>query len=113
MGGTGNAASHSRASARLTEGSVSTILSGDVTEEIVKLKKRLTGNIVVHGSATLVQTLAANGLIDELRLMVFPVILGSGKKLFGEMDQKKPMKLVGSQTVGDGVAILIYQPNQA
>jgi len=91
----------------------STILSGDVTEEIVKLKKRLTGNIVVHGSATLVQTLAANGLIDELRLMVFPVILGSGKKLFGEMDQKKPMKLVGSQTVGDGVAILIYQPNQA
>jgi dihydrofolate reductase len=88
-------------------------LKGDVTEEIIALKKRLTGNIVVHGSARLVQALAANGLIDELRLMVFPVILGSGKKLFGEMDQKKPMTLISSQTVGEGVEILIYQPSQA
>src|SRR3954471_12806837 len=60
----------------------STILSGDVTEEITKLKKKLNGNIVVHGSAQLVQGLVARDLIDELRLMVFPVILGSGKKLF-------------------------------
>ncbi|HEY2799378.1 MAG TPA: dihydrofolate reductase family protein [Chthoniobacterales bacterium] len=91
----------------------STILSGDVTEEITKLKKKLNGNIVVHGSAQLVQGLVANDLIDELRLMVFPVILGSGKKLFGGMDEKKSMKLISSQTVGDGVGILIYEPKQA
>jgi dihydrofolate reductase len=91
----------------------STILSGDVTEEITKLKKKLNGNIVVHGSAQLVQALVANDLIDELRLMVFPVILGSGKKLFGGMDEKKSMKLISSQTVGDGVGILIYEPKQA
>src|SRR5256714_2430359 len=91
----------------------STILSGDVIEEIAKLKKKLKGNIVVHGSAQLVQALVANDLIDELRLMVFPVILGSGKKLFGGMDEKKSMKLISSQTVGDGVGILIYEPKQA
>jgi dihydrofolate reductase len=91
----------------------STILSGDVIEEITKLKKKLKGNIVVHGSAQLVQALVANDLIDELRLMVFPVILGSGKKLFDEMDEKKSMKLISSQTVGDGVGILIYEPKQA
>jgi dihydrofolate reductase len=90
----------------------STILNGNVTEEITKLKKKLKGNIVVHGSAQLVQALVANDLIDELRLMVFPVILGSGKKLFGEMDGKKSMKLISSQTVGDGVGILIYEPKQ-
>ena len=91
----------------------STILSGDVIEEITKLKKKLKGNIVVHGSANLVQALVANDLIDELRLMVFPVILGRGKKLFGGMDEKKSMKLISSQTVGDGVGILIYEPKQA
>ena len=88
----------------------STILSGDVIEEITKLKKKLNGNIVVHGSAQLVQGLVANDLIDELRLMVFPVILGNGKKLFGGMDEKKSVKLISSQTVGDGVGILIYEP---
>jgi dihydrofolate reductase len=91
----------------------STILNGDVIEEITKLKKKLKGNIVVHGSAQLVQALVANDLIDELRLMVFPVILGSGKKLFDEMNRKKSMKLISSQTVGDGVGILIYEPKQA
>jgi dihydrofolate reductase len=91
----------------------STILSGDVIQEITKLKEKLKGNIVVHGSARLVQALVANDLIDELRLMVFPVILGSGKKLFGGMDEKKSMKLISSQTVGGGVGILIYEPKQA
>jgi dihydrofolate reductase len=90
----------------------STILNGDVAEESTKLKKRLKGSIVVHGSAQLVRALLANDLIDELRLMVFPVILGSGKTLFGEMDQKKSMKLISSQTVGAGVEILIYDPKQ-
>jgi len=91
----------------------STILSGRVIEEVTKLKKKLKGSIVVHGSAQLVQTLVANDLIDELRLMVFPVILGSGKRLFGQMDQKKSMKKISSQTVGDGVEILIYEPKQS
>ena len=90
----------------------STILNGDLTEEITRLKKKLKGNIVVHGSARLVQTLVANDLMDELRLMVFPVILGSGKKLFTEMNHKKTMKLISSQSVGDGVQILIYEPTQ-
>lgn len=90
----------------------STILNGDVTEEVTNLKKKLKGNIVVHGSAQLIQALLANDLIDELRVMVFPVILGSGKKLFGGMGEKKSMKLISSQTVGDGVEILIYEPKQ-
>ena len=83
-----------------------------MSEGITRLKKKLKGNIVVHGSAQLVQALVANDLIDELRVMVFPVILGSGKKLFGEMDEKKSMKLISSQPVGDGVEILIYEPKQ-
>ena len=90
----------------------SVILSGDAVATVAALKIKLQGNIVVHGSARLAQTLIANDLIDELRLMVFPVILGSGKKLFGENDQKKAMKLTSSRTVGDGVGILIYEPNQ-
>jgi dihydrofolate reductase len=67
----------------------------------------------VLGSARLVQALVANDLVDELRLIVFPVILGSGKRLFGEMDSKRSMKLISSQTVGDGVQILIYEPKHA
>ena len=97
---------------KTTDWNNSTILNGDVTEEVRKLKEKLKGNIVVHGSAQLVQALVANDLIDELRLMVFPVILGSGKSLFGQMDEKKSMKLISSQTVGDGVQILIYDPKQ-
>jgi dihydrofolate reductase len=90
----------------------STILSGDVIDEVAGLKQTLKGDIVVHGSARLAQALVAGDLVDELRLMVFPVILGSGKRLFGEMDAKKSMKLVSSQTVGDGVGILIYEPKR-
>jgi dihydrofolate reductase len=62
----------------------------------------------VHGSAQLVQTLVELDLVDELRLMVFPVVLGNGKRLFGETSDKKPLRLVDSKIVGDGVAILIY-----
>jgi dihydrofolate reductase len=86
----------------------STILKGDVVKEVSELKKRLKGNIVVHGSARLVQTLLEHDLVDELRLMVYPVILGSGKRLFGDTTDKKPLKLTESRTVGDGVAILIF-----
>ncbi len=88
----------------------STVLSGDVVEEVTKLKEELDGDIVVHGSAQLVQGLVENDLVDELRLMVFPVVLGSGKRLFGETSDKKALRLMDSKMVGDGVAILIYEP---
>jgi dihydrofolate reductase len=88
----------------------STVLTGDVAEEIAKLRQEQDGDIVVHGSARLVQTLIEHDLVDEFRLMVFPVVLGSGKRLFGETNDKKPLRLVDSKVVGDGVAILIYEP---
>jgi dihydrofolate reductase len=87
-----------------------TVLEGDVVEEVSKLKQAVDGDIVVHGSARLVQTLVEHDLVDELRLMVFPVVLGSGKRLFGETSDKKPLGLADSKMVGDGVAILTYQP---
>ena len=88
----------------------STVLKGDVADEVAKLKQEQDGDIVVHGSPRLVQSLVENDLVDEFRLMVFPVVLGSGKRLFGETIDKKPLRLVDSKVVGDGVAILIYQP---
>jgi dihydrofolate reductase len=88
----------------------STILSGNVVEEVKKLKQRLKGDILVSGSARLVQTLIANDLVDQLNLMVFPVILGSGKRLFGETKDLKTLRLKESRNVGDGVAIMVYQP---
>jgi dihydrofolate reductase len=87
-----------------------TVLKGDTVEEVSKLRKSPGGDIVVHGSAQLVQTLLENDLVDEVRLMVFPVVLGTGKRLFGDMSDKKPLRLVDSKVVGDGVAILVYQP---
>jgi dihydrofolate reductase len=92
------------------EWSNSTVLKGDVVEEVSKLRQGPDGDIVVHGSAQLVQTLVANDLVDELRLMVFPVVLGSGKRLFGDTSDKKSLRLADSKTVGDGVAILVYEP---
>jgi dihydrofolate reductase len=87
----------------------STILKGDVVKEVSKLRQKAGGNVVVHGSPRLVQTLLANDLVDELRLMVFPVVLGSGKRLFGEMEDLKRLHLAESRTVGDGVLILVYK----
>lgn len=86
----------------------STVLSGDVVDEITKLKRKQDGDIVVHGSAQLVQSLIENDLVDELRLMVFPVVLGTGKRLFGETTDKKRLQLSSSTVVGDGVAIQVY-----
>jgi dihydrofolate reductase len=86
------------------------VLKGDVVEEVSKLKQKPGGDIVVHGSAKLVQTLLEHDLVDELRLMVFPVVLGSGKRLFGNTTDKKPMRLTDSKTVGGGVTILTYHP---
>ena len=87
-----------------------TVLDGDLAESVGKLRDELDGDIVVHGSAQLVQGLIDKGLVDELRLMVFPVVLGSGKRLFGETSDKRSLKLTNSQFVGDGVAILTYVP---
>lgn len=86
----------------------STLLS-DVAEEVGKLKREQNGDIVVHGSARLVQTLLEHDLVDELRLMVFPVVLGTGKRLFGAASDKKRLRLTDSRTVGDGVEILVYE----
>jgi dihydrofolate reductase len=86
-----------------------TVLTGDVAEEVSNLKQKLDGNIVVHGSARLAQFLVELDLVDELRLMIFPVVLGTGKKLFGSTSDKKPLQLADVRTVGDGVAILIYR----
>ena len=87
----------------------STVIAGDLAAEVGKLKANHDGDIVVHGSATLAQALLDQDLVDELRLMVFPVVLGSGKRLFGDSG-KKPLQLADSQVVGDGVAILTYCP---
>jgi dihydrofolate reductase len=91
----------------------STVLKGDVVEEVSRLKQEHDGDIVVHGSPQLVQTLLEHDLVDELRLMVFPIVLGSGKRLFGKTSDKKPLRLTDSKVVGDGVAILTYQPAAA
>jgi dihydrofolate reductase len=92
------------------EWSNSTVLSGDLVEDVARIRGEHDGDIVVHGSARLVQGLLENDLVDELRLMVFPVVLGSGKRLFGETSGKKRLQLTSSKTVGEGVEILIYQP---
>ena len=91
------------------EWNYSKLLEGDPIKATEKLKDELDGEIVVHGSATLAQSLIENDLVDEIRLMVFPVVLGAGKRLFAETSDKKPMKLAESKTVGDGVSILTFQ----
>ena len=86
-----------------------TVLRGAPAEAVARLKGEQDGNVVVHGSAQLVQTLLEHDLVDELRLMLFPVVLGQGKRLFGETSDKRALELVESKTVGDGVVILIYR----
>lgn len=86
-----------------------TVLEGDLVEAISKLKADTDGEIVVHGSVQLAQALLEHDLVDELRLMVFPVVLGAGKRLFGETSDKKSLQLAESRTVGDGVLVLIYR----
>jgi dihydrofolate reductase len=90
------------------EWSNSTVLRGDLVEEVTRISEQHDGDVVVHGSARLVQALLENDLVDELRLMVFPVVLGSGKRLFGETSAKKRLQLTSAQTVGEGVEILVY-----
>jgi len=87
-----------------------TVLKGDPVKEVSKLRQRPGGDIVVHGSAQLVQTLLEHDLVDELRLMIYPVVIGTGKRLFGETSDKKHLRLTDSKTVGDGITTCIYEP---
>jgi dihydrofolate reductase len=87
----------------------STVLRGDVVSEVLKLKQELAGDIVVYASYQLERTLIEHDLVDELRLVVYPVVLGAGERLFGETSDKKPMRLVDTKTIGDGLAFLTYK----
>jgi dihydrofolate reductase len=87
----------------------STVLIGDVVDEVSKLKHELDGEIVVPASFQLVRTLMEHDLVDELRLKVFPVVLGDGARLFGETTDKKPLRLLDSGTVEGDVAVLTYE----
>jgi dihydrofolate reductase len=87
----------------------STVLEGDVVEAVSTLKQELHGEIVVPASYQLGRTLIEHDLVDELRLVVFPVVLGAGERLFGEASDKKPMRLVDARTIGDGLVFLAYE----
>jgi dihydrofolate reductase len=88
----------------------SMVLKGDAVTEVSKLKQKLNGDIVVYASYQLGRALIDHDLVDELRLFVFPVVLGAGERLFGETSDKKPMRLVDTRTVGDSLVFLTYQP---
>jgi dihydrofolate reductase len=87
----------------------STVLEGDVVTEVSKLKQELDGEIVVYASRQLARTLMEHDLVDELRLTVYPVVLGAGERLFGETSNKKPMRLLNTRPVGDDLAYLTYE----
>jgi dihydrofolate reductase len=87
----------------------STVLKGDVVSEVSKLKQELDGEIVVPASFQVVHTLMEHDLVDELRLKIFPVVLGAGERLFGETSDKKPMRIVDTRTIEGGVAVLTYE----
>jgi dihydrofolate reductase len=88
----------------------STVLRGDVVTEVSRLRRELSGDIVVPGSFQLLRTLMEHDLVDELRLKMFPVVLGAGERLFGETSDKKPLRLISIQTLDDGIAFLTYEP---
>jgi dihydrofolate reductase len=86
-----------------------TILTGDVVNEVAALKQQIDGDIVVAGSFQLVRTLLEHDLVDELRLKIFPVVLGTGERLFGQTSDKTPLRLTASQTLEGGIAYLTYR----
>ena len=86
-----------------------TVLEGDVVEEVTKLKQELDGEIVIPASYQLGRTLIEHDLVDALRLVVFPVVLGAGERFFGEDSDKKPMRLVDTKGIGDGLVLLTYE----
>ena len=87
----------------------STVLKGDVVSEVSKLRQELAGEIVVYASYQLGRMLIEHDLVDELRLFVYPVVLGAGERLFGATSDKKPMRLVDTKTIGDGLTYLSYE----
>ena len=87
----------------------SRVLKGDVVNEVSKLKQELDGEIVVPASYQLGRTLMEHDLVDELRVVVFPVVLGAGERFFGETSDKKPMRLVSTRTIGDSLVFLTYE----
>src|SRR5262249_14236977 len=87
-----------------------TVLKGDPVSEASRLKQQVTGDIIVAGSFQLLHPLLEHDLVYELRLMIYPVVFGIGKRLFGETTDKKPMRLVGNKTVAGDLVLLIYEP---
>jgi dihydrofolate reductase len=88
----------------------STILTGDVVDEVTTLRRKVNGDIVVYASFQLVHTLIEHDLVDELRLMIYPFVLGVGERLFRETSGTKHMRLADTRTVGNGLALLTYRP---
>jgi dihydrofolate reductase len=86
-----------------------TVLSGDTVRAVAKLKQEVDGEILIYASYQLVRTLIEHDLVDELRLTIFPVVLGEGERLFGETKDSKPMRLVSARTIGDNLVLLAYQ----
>jgi dihydrofolate reductase len=87
----------------------STVITGDVVSEVAKLKQQINGEILVYASYQLVHTLLEHDLVDEFRLVVFPVVLGTGQRLFAETSDSKPLRLITVSTIGDGLAFLTYE----
>src|SRR5918998_2199247 len=90
------------------EWSNTTVLEGDVREAVERVRGEVDGDVIVHGSAQLVHALLEGDLVDELRLMIFPVVLGSGKRAFGELSDMRALRLADSKAVGDGVLLVVY-----
>jgi dihydrofolate reductase len=90
----------------------STVVRGDVVADVQQLKKTVAGDLLVAGSAALVQLLVEHDLVDEYRMMVFPIVLGSGKRLFGEVSEPTVLHLDSVQSVGDGIVVLTYHPTR-
>jgi dihydrofolate reductase len=86
-----------------------TVLRGDLVTEVTRLKREITGDIVVYASYQLGQALMEHDLVDEVRLFVYPVMLGAGQRLFGETSDQRPLRLVRARTIGDGLTFVIYE----
>ena len=86
-----------------------TVVKNDILSEVSELKRQIGGEIVVYASRPLVHTLMEHDLVDELRLIVFPVVLGAGERLFGETSDKRPLRLISTETIGDGLVGLRYE----
>jgi dihydrofolate reductase len=98
-------------SSTLTEArwSNSTVLTDDVVKDVTKLREEIDGDILIYASYQLVRTLIEHGLVDEFRLTIFPVVLGGGERLFGESSDTTPLRLLGSQRIGEGLTLLTYE----